>query len=80
MDEIFSQEDLAIFSDFMESDSEEAEFKVTRDEDSDTFKEEDMVRMHDLIRLFIGARVMGKWPVTGEPPKNLKVKISVETY
>jgi hypothetical protein len=42
-----------------------------------TFSEEAMDDLFDMIRLFIGARIMNRWEQTKEPPTVLKVELTV---
>lgn len=73
-----SQDELAQFSQYISQESGEIELSVTRDPEEDFFYEEDMEKFYSDIKTFIAARMMGAWPLTGEPFSTVKVKISVE--
>lgn len=76
-EEYMTPDELAEFSEYIRMDSDEIEFSVIRDSD-DEFGEAKMDRLFSDIRTFIAARMMSGWPLTGEPPAKLTVKISVE--
>lgn len=79
-DQNMSPDELAELSQYISQDSDEIEFEVTRDLEEAFFEEADMQKLYSDIRTFVAARIMGRWPMTGEPPQKIKVKISLEIY
>lgn len=75
-----SPDELAEFSQYITQDSNEIEFEVTRHPHDQTFEEDAMKKLFSDIKTFVAARVMGRWPMTGEPPQKIRVKISLEIY
>lgn len=73
-----SPDELAEFSQYISQDSDEIEFEVTRHADDLTFEEDAMQKLFSDIQTFVAARAMSRWPMTGEPPRQIKVRISLE--
>lgn len=68
------------FETWRKMDSDIFEFRVDRDKDDDrSFSKGSMEWLHDMLWIYLAARIAAHWDRTGEPCKRVKLNVQVTT-
>lgn len=68
--------EMELFSEFINMEENTKNFLLEMSENG--FDPEEIERVFNEIRLFVSARVMRSWEVTGDSPKKVDIKLSLD--